>query len=94
LSEDREPYNASPQGGRGGISYLVAPCAGPLEACLELKSLTREQAIKEYGQTTIEAMETIIMLNPGQTLALQGCESVLMVDYVLVDYVPQTGSEE
>jgi hypothetical protein len=53
-----------------------------------MERLTREEAIEEYGQTTIEAMETILLLHPAQTVGLQGRESELLVEYAEVQRLP------
>lgn len=63
------------------ITYTLWPTFGDGN---DYDILTREQAVEQYGETTISALETVLIINPGQTAALNGLEFELLMEYAPV----------
>lgn len=58
------------------ITYTV----WPLHRKGEWDDLNREAAVLKYGETTIAAMEAILILNPCKTVALHGKDEELLIE--------------
>ena len=73
MSQDRLTNN---------IRFTLWPATSPGKLSPNWEVLTRDAAIERYGLTTIEAMETVLVLNPSQSGKLEGKADELVIDFV------------